>query len=140
MQDELPGGIERLQADAKDAQRQIKDLQIKLAGHEADRLAAAATDGVVVAALDGWDQNALKTIASAIAGRPGHVAALLGGAVPFRGRRGTQCGSRDRLRRRAEAARGVDSAARAAAGLNWRRAAGLQGDPREIADYLRSLL
>ncbi|MEX2660575.1 MAG: alanyl-tRNA editing protein, partial [Vicinamibacterales bacterium] len=83
MQDEIPAGIERLQVEAKEERRQVKDLQLKLAGHEGAALAASAIDGVVVAALDGWDQNGLKGIATAIAARPGLVAALLGGPPPF---------------------------------------------------------
>ncbi|HEY0876646.1 MAG TPA: DHHA1 domain-containing protein [Vicinamibacterales bacterium] len=74
---ELPGAIERLQAELKDARRSIKDLQLKLAEHEAASLAAAASNGRVIAALDGWDQLALKAIASAIAAKPGHAAALI---------------------------------------------------------------
>ena len=67
---ELPAAIERMQAEAKDLRRTIKRFQETLAGHEAARLAAAAPaiDGVrvVVEALDGWDANGLKAIASAI--------------------------------------------------------------------------
>jgi alanyl-tRNA synthetase len=36
---ELPSGIERLQTDARELRRQIKDLQTRLAGHEATGLA-----------------------------------------------------------------------------------------------------
>ncbi len=83
---ELPAGIERMQAEAKDAKRRIKDMQSRLAAFEATALAdAAETIGphrVVFAGLDGWDPNGLKTIASAIAGRPGHVAVLLGLPAP----------------------------------------------------------
>ncbi len=83
---ELPAGIERLQAEAKDLKRQIKDLQGRLAVHEAATLAArASTVGpvrVVVEALDGWDQTGLKAIASAITERPGHLALLLSASTP----------------------------------------------------------
>ena len=37
---------------------------------------------VVAAALEGWDPNGLKAIASAIASRPGHVAALFSTPAP----------------------------------------------------------
>ena len=139
MQDELPAGIERLQADAKEARRQNKDLQLTLAAHEADRLAAAAENGVVVAALDGWDQSALKSIASAIAARSGHVAALLGGPAPFAvvvarsGDRATDCGA---VLKGLAARFGGKGGGRP----ELAQGGGLQGDPREIADYLRSLL
>ena len=80
--DELPSGIERLQAELKDARRSIKDQQLKLAEHEAASLAASASNGRVIAALDGWDQAALKAIASAIAAKPGHAAALISRPAP----------------------------------------------------------
>jgi alanyl-tRNA synthetase len=79
---ELPGSVERLQADAKEHARTIKRLQERLASHEAEALAAAAVPigpgRVVVAVLDGWDAAGLKTIASSISARPGHAAVLLG--------------------------------------------------------------
>jgi alanyl-tRNA synthetase len=83
---ELPDAIDRLHADARDTRRQVRDLQMRLAGHEAASLAAGAqilgSARVVVAALDGWDANGLKAIAAAIAARPGHVAVLLGTPAP----------------------------------------------------------
>ncbi len=139
MQDELPSGIERLQADARDARRQIKDLHSRLAGHEADRLAASAQDGVVVAALDGWDQAALKNIASAIAARPGYVAGLLGGPSPFAvvvarsADRGTDAGA---VLKQLAARFGGKGGGRP----ELAQGGGLSGDAADIADYLRSLL
>jgi alanyl-tRNA synthetase len=83
---ELPAAIERLQTDARELRRQVKDLQTRLAGHEAAALADAAESvgptRVVVAALDGWDANGLKTIAAAIAARPGHLALLVNAPAP----------------------------------------------------------
>jgi len=83
---ELPAAIERQQNDARDLRRQVKDLQIRLAGHEAAALAEAAESAgstrLVVAALEGWDANGLKTIAAAIAARPGYAALLIGGPAP----------------------------------------------------------
>jgi alanyl-tRNA synthetase len=77
---ELPAGIERLQADARDTKRIVKDLQLRLASFEAEALAARAqTRGalrLVVESLAGWDANGLKTLASAIAERPGYVVGL----------------------------------------------------------------
>ena len=139
MQDELPAGIERLQADAKDAKRQIKDLQSKLAGHEADRLAASAAGGVVVAVLDGWDQAALKNIATAIVARPGHVAALLGGPAPFAvivarsGDGAADCGAVLKALIAKFGGKGGGRPELAQGG-------GLQGESNEVAAYLRSLL
>jgi alanyl-tRNA synthetase len=83
---DLPAGIERLQAEAKNARRQLKDLQMRLASFEAHALADRAEPRgdarVVVEALEGWDQSGLKTIASAIASRPGHVALLFSAPAP----------------------------------------------------------
>jgi alanyl-tRNA synthetase len=83
---ELPAAIERHQTDARELRRQVRDLQTRLAGHEAAALADAAesvgSTRVVVAALEGWDANGLKTIAAAIAGRPGHLALLVSTPAP----------------------------------------------------------
>ena len=79
---ELPAAIERLQGESKEQRRQLKDLQGKLAGQEADALADAAVDAgatrLVAAVLPGWDAAALKTIAARIAERSRHVAVLVG--------------------------------------------------------------
>jgi alanyl-tRNA synthetase len=81
---ELPAAIERLQGEGKDLRRQIKDFQSKLAGQEADTLAAAGADAggvrLVLSAMPGWDAAGLKAIASRIVERPGHVAVLVGDA------------------------------------------------------------
>ena len=83
---DLPAGIERLQVEVKESKRHLKDLQSRLASFEAAGLAERAVPlgGVraVVHALEGWDPNGLKTIASAIAERPGHVAVLFGVPQP----------------------------------------------------------
>ena len=78
---ELPTGIERLQAEAKDLKRQIKDLQSRLAGFEgaalADRAQVFGNARVVVAAVEGSDQAVLKALAAIIIARSGHSAVLL---------------------------------------------------------------
>lgn len=85
--DDLPAAIERLQADNKDVRRRVKDLQERLAQHEAAAIARRASPmagaTVAVEALDGWDAGGLKTIATAIAERPGHAAILIGGPAPL---------------------------------------------------------
>ena len=86
---ELPAAIERLQGEGKDLRRQIKDFQSKLAAQEADALAAAAQPSgsvrIVLSAMPGWDAAGLKTVASRIVERPGHVVILVGDppAVPI---------------------------------------------------------
>jgi alanyl-tRNA synthetase len=83
---DLPAGIERMQTEARDTKRQLKELQAKLASFEAASLAGRAEphDGarVVIAALEGWDANGLKTIASLISANPGHAAILFGVPSP----------------------------------------------------------
>ncbi len=83
---DLPAGIERMQAEAKDTNRRLKDLQTRLASFEAASLAERAeshgASRIVVEALEGWDANGLKAIASAISSRPGHVAVLFGVPPP----------------------------------------------------------
>jgi alanyl-tRNA synthetase len=83
---ELPNAIERLQGDAKELRRQVKDFQVRLAAQEADALADAAAPlgslKLVLAALPGWDAGAIKAIASRIIERPGHVAVLLSEPAP----------------------------------------------------------
>jgi alanyl-tRNA synthetase len=139
MQDEIPAAIERLQAEAKEGRRQVKDLQAKLAGHEAAVLAASASDGVVVATLDGWDQNGLKGIATAIASRPGLVAALFGGPPPYAvvlarsADRTTDCGA---ILKQLTAMFGGKGGGRP----ELAQGGGLQGDPKAIADQIRILL
>jgi alanyl-tRNA synthetase len=84
--DELPGAIERLQGEGKELRRQLKDVQLRLAVHEADALADAATligpFKFVGATLPGWDVNAIKTIASRVIERPAHVVVLLSEPAP----------------------------------------------------------
>jgi alanyl-tRNA synthetase len=84
---ELPGAIERMQVEAKELRRAIKKFQESLAAQEAARLVEAGeTSGagrLVVEALDGWDANGLKIIASEITQRTSAVVVLLSAAVPF---------------------------------------------------------
>jgi alanyl-tRNA synthetase len=85
-QDDVPAAIERVQAESKLARNRIKDQQDQLAHHEAAALSARGSriDGFVhvVARVDDWDMAGLKSIATAIAARPGHVAVLVGTGTP----------------------------------------------------------
>lgn len=84
--EELPAAIERLQAESKDQRKLLRDLQDRLAGFEAAALAAAAEDvgGVrqVVQAIEGRDQNELRSMALAICASPGYRVALFSTAAP----------------------------------------------------------
>jgi alanyl-tRNA synthetase len=80
---ELAAAVERLQNEGRDARRRIDRLQGKLAAHEAAALVDRAAPGrLVVEILEGWDAGGLKTIASAIAERPGCAAVLLTATAP----------------------------------------------------------
>jgi alanyl-tRNA synthetase len=83
---ELPAGIERLQAEMKDSRRSLKDLQGRLAAYEglslADQSEPFGPFHAVIAAVEGWDQNGLKTLTSAITTRPGYLAALFSATSP----------------------------------------------------------
>jgi alanyl-tRNA synthetase len=82
----LPAAIEGAQAENKDLRRTLRGLHERLAVHESsalvDRALPVGAARVIVDALDGWDQAALKTLASSAAARPGVVAALLSAGTP----------------------------------------------------------
>ena len=79
--EELPAAIERLQDDGKELRRRLKDLEGRLAGYEADAIAAHAVEirgfRVVAEAIPDVDMNAIKTIAQGVVSRPGYIAVLL---------------------------------------------------------------
>ena len=137
--DELPAVVERLQAEAKDARRHLKEAHAQIAVHEARALADAASDQVVVAGMEGWDQNGLKLIASAVAERPGFAAALFGLPSP----------SPIVIARHADASIDCAAVLRATTSVfggkgggrpELAQGGGLAGDPQAIADHLRNLL
>jgi len=84
--DDLPAAIERLQAENKDVRRSLKDVQARLAQHEAVALASrGVTVGpatFVIEALEELDAAGLKTIATAIVERSGHAVILASGSKP----------------------------------------------------------
>ena len=84
---ELPQAIERLQSDGKELRRRLKDLDARLAVSEADALIARAetVDGLrlVAAPIADVDPGVLKTMAQAVAAKPGHVAVLVSAAPPL---------------------------------------------------------
>jgi alanyl-tRNA synthetase len=77
---ELPQAFERLQADARELRRRLKDADSRLAIFEAEALAARATQvgvvRVVAEALRDYDVNGLKTMAQAIVSK-GRCAVVL---------------------------------------------------------------
>ena len=82
---ELPAAIEKLQADARDRQKAIAALQLDLARYRAEELASSAEQtaaGRLVARSVDADANGLKSLASAVTARPGHIAVLVSTARP----------------------------------------------------------
>jgi alanyl-tRNA synthetase len=84
---ELPQGIERLLSENKDLKRQLKDLEGRLAVHQAGALAAHAVERqglkAVVESLPDLDMSGLKAVGQGIASRPGHVAILVTASTPL---------------------------------------------------------
>ena len=70
---ELPDAIRRLQADSKALRKRASELQVALAGQEAERLLALASPGemaaIVAAVMEGWDAVGLRAIASSLIAR-----------------------------------------------------------------------
>ena len=90
--DELPGSIERMQAEAKEQKKAMIVLQADIARYRADELAAAAESiqltgptpeavHLVAREIDG-DANSLKALATAIVARPGYVVVLVSSSTP----------------------------------------------------------
>jgi len=79
---DMAASIERMQEDAKAAQRNIRAFQEKLAGHEAMMLLSRGSS-VIVQALEGWDPQGLKAIAvAATAANPAAEVVLFTAANP----------------------------------------------------------
>ena len=78
---EMAASIERMQEEGKALQRTIRAFQEKAAAHEAAALLAKGH--IVVEAIDGWDAQGLKAIASAAtAAQPDAVVALFTTTTP----------------------------------------------------------
>ena len=78
---DMAATIERMQEDAKAVQRSVRGFQEKLAAHEAQALLAKGS--VIVEAIDGWDAQGLKAIATAAtAANPEAVVALFTSTSP----------------------------------------------------------
>jgi len=70
---ELPDAIRRLQLDGKALRKRAGELQVALAGQEAERLLGLASDHgpatVVTAVMDGWEARGLRAVASSLIAR-----------------------------------------------------------------------
>jgi alanyl-tRNA synthetase len=82
---ELPGAIERLQAEARDQKRALAGAYQDLARYRADELASAVesvgTHRLVARAIDA-DAIGLKNLAAAVAAKPGLVVVLASTSTP----------------------------------------------------------
>jgi len=76
--DELADGIQRLQAEAKALRTEVGKLKQQMAVGQAPALAGQATDGVVVARVDGVDRNGLRDLAVSVRDQESVHAVVLG--------------------------------------------------------------
>ncbi len=82
---ELPGAIERLQADQRQSKKVATEYERVLARYRGEELAGVAESvaGIrLVVAVVASDAAALKAVASVIVAKPGHVAVLASAAAP----------------------------------------------------------
>ena len=77
---EVLEGVEKRLGELKGLRDEVSALKAQLAAGGADDLAAQATDGVVVARVDGLDRDAVRTLALAVRDQPGIRAVVLGAA------------------------------------------------------------
>jgi len=78
--DEVPERIEKALEERRALEHELEQVRRQAAGGDADRLAADAVDGVVVARRDGGSRDDLRELAVALRDRPGMRAVVLGGA------------------------------------------------------------
>jgi alanyl-tRNA synthetase len=83
--EDLAPTIERMQGEAREAKRAAVGLHNELARYRADELARSAEETrhgrLVLRSIDA-DANGLKSLAAAIAARPGHIALLVSSSTP----------------------------------------------------------
>ncbi len=79
--DELLDGIARLKAEHKEQRVEMARLRQQLAVGQAPALAAKATDGIVVARIEGVDRDGLRDLAVSVRDQGGVRAAVLSAAL-----------------------------------------------------------
>jgi alanyl-tRNA synthetase len=84
--DQLPGAVERLQAEAKDARKRSRSLQERAAAQEATELAARGRSlgpiTLIVQTVGHREAPGLKSLAAALASQPGRIAVLFSSGLP----------------------------------------------------------
>ena len=78
--DEVPERIEKALEERRALAHELEEVRRQAAGGDADALAAAAVEGVVVARRDGGSRDELRDLAVALRDRAGVRAVVLGGA------------------------------------------------------------
>ena len=78
--DELAAAMQRRLDETKELRRQVRDLQRSMASSRADELAAAATEGVVIADLGDLERDPLRDLAVSVRDRNGIRAVVLASA------------------------------------------------------------
>ncbi|MEZ5273566.1 MAG: alanine--tRNA ligase [Ilumatobacteraceae bacterium] len=79
--DDLVGGVQRRMDEIKALHDELKQLRAKVASGRAAELAAAGSDGVVVAQVDGLSPNELRDLAIAVRQQAGVLKVVLGGVT-----------------------------------------------------------
>ena len=79
--EELVAGVERKLEELRHAQEELKVLRSRLASGRAAEIAASATDGIVVARVDGTSANDMRDLAVATRQQPGVRAVVLCGTT-----------------------------------------------------------
>jgi alanyl-tRNA synthetase len=82
---EIPEALDRVLAQRRDLDNELKALRARGAVDEAKRLATAAADGVVVARRDGLAPGQLSELAKAVRAEPGIRAVVLAGTPDGQG-------------------------------------------------------
>jgi alanyl-tRNA synthetase len=83
--DDLLDGIEKRLGELRSLRDEVKGLRRQLAGSQADDLAAAAVDGVLVARVDADSRDEVRDLAVALRDRPGMRAVVLGSSPGGKG-------------------------------------------------------
>jgi alanyl-tRNA synthetase len=77
---ELPSVAEKLRSELKALRDEVRQLKQRAAGSRAVELAAGATDGIVVARVDGISRDEVRDLTVAVRDQPGVRAVVIGGA------------------------------------------------------------
>ena len=83
--DDLVEGIDRRLGELKSMRDELRSLRKELAGNQAEELAAAAVDGVLVTQVECESRNDLRDLAVALRDRPGMSVVVLGSSPGGKG-------------------------------------------------------